>query len=120
GRASEADRRVLRAGPALRVAPSRRPRQHDAGPGVAVGPRPRLREGAGVLHGRRPVGGVRGNPRRREPDAAPAVDETGWPRPARALPGVGAPAQADRDPTMELPAGRPDRRGDRPRLDLAV
>ena len=43
GRSSAPDRRLLRAGPPVGVAPGRRPREHDAGARAAVRRRPRLR-----------------------------------------------------------------------------
>ena len=109
GRA-EADRRLLRAGPAHAVAPGGRPREHDAGAGAAVGRADRVRRRPAVLHARRSRRGVRGDPGCREPDPAAPAPEGGRARPAGRVPSDGPGAPADRGATMERPPGRADPR----------
>ena len=63
GRRAEADRRLLRPGAALAVAPGRRPREHDARAGAAVGrARPSTRRRSGTS---RPTSSPRRSRRRR-------------------------------------------------------
>ena len=64
------DRRGVRPGAPVAVAPGGRPRQHDARPRRAHRRRAGLRPGACVLHARRDRRSVRRGPRRRQPDAA--------------------------------------------------
>ena len=110
GRAAPADRRVLRAGAAVAVAPGGRPRQHDARARPALGSRARLRAGARLLHARGAVRGVRRDPGRGQPVAAASIDEGGRSRAARDVPRARAGPQAHRDPAMERPPGAADRR----------
>ena len=78
-----ADRRRVRPGPSVAVAPGGRPRQHDAG---ARGPERSgagLRAGPAVLHPRRHRRGVRRGPRGRQPEPAADDDEARRSRPDR-------------------------------------
>ena len=109
-RGAEADRRLLRAGAALAVAPGGRPREHDARARAALGRAHGVRAGAAVLHARGARRGVRRDPGRGQPDAAAPADEGRRARPAGRVPRDGADAPADRDAAMERPPGGADRR----------
>ena len=112
-RGAAADRRGLRPGPPLTMAPSGRPGQHDAGARGPQRPAARLPAGAGLLHPRRARRSVRRHPRGRQPDPAARVHETRPARPARRIPRPRPATAADRPATLEHPAGRTGRRGAR-------
>ena len=74
-RRAAADRRLLRPGATVAVAPGRRPREHDAGARPAHRRAARVRARAAVLHARRDRRGVRRDARGGEPDPAAVADE---------------------------------------------
>ena len=112
GRTAPADRRLLRAGPAVSVAAGGRPGEHDAGARACARTRERVYDARPALvHRRRDRRGLRGHPRRREPHPAPLDDEGGRPRPVGRVPRARPPPGPDPDPALEPPTTRADRVG---------
>ena len=90
------DRCLVHPGATVPMAAGDRPGEHDAGPRAAVRRGHRVSASAHRLHTRRGRGGVRRDPRRRDPDAAPDDARGGRPRPPDPVPEVRSAASDDK------------------------